>query len=128
LALDVGEWSLSRSLRKEAPVHIGREIGWTPELVWMMCKREISLGPAGNWTFQPAAIPYIDSAIWDPRSVKLCWKIRTKEQKFVYEISRKDWNWNICMVVSCFNINYKQNRKEYSKFSHQNSWLNRTIT
>jgi hypothetical protein len=27
LALDVGEWSLSRSLRKEAPVHIGREIG-----------------------------------------------------------------------------------------------------
>jgi hypothetical protein len=39
LALDGGEWSASRPSRalppgKGPPVHIGKEAGWTPELVW----------------------------------------------------------------------------------------------
>jgi hypothetical protein len=42
----VGEWSASRPGRftpgKEPPVPIGEEVGWTPEPIWTLWRRENS--------------------------------------------------------------------------------------
>jgi hypothetical protein len=49
-------------LGKEPLVFIGKEAGWTPELVWMLWRRGKSLSPARNRTstIQPVASHYID--------------------------------------------------------------------
>jgi hypothetical protein len=43
---------------KEPPVHIGMQVGWTPEPVWTLWSREKILSPTGNRTstVQPIAI------------------------------------------------------------------------
>jgi hypothetical protein len=42
-------------LGKEPPVPIGYEAGWVPEPLWTLARREKSLVPAGNRTFNRPA-------------------------------------------------------------------------